>query len=221
MKFEEITARYKKDGFKRVSWDEYEKVLQTLLKKIQDYVKKNNLKIDIVVPILRGASFSGAYLAYKLKLIRIVPVQYKYFFDENKKIELRRLLGLPADISLSEKPTILVVENNHCFGLTAENATKDIRERFPNATILYAADWMDYSFQKNKYADVIFYGKLNNDTKVLTEEEAIEKGFEIPGTLFPWENEKEEWSTVEMQQFEYQDALTAKEASVASDEMKE
>lgn len=116
MNFEEITKRYKQDRFKRLSWNEYEKILQGLLKKIQDYLKKNHLKIDLVVPILRGGAFPGTYLAYKLHLIRIIPVQYKYFF-EKEKIELRKILGLPKKLNLPPKPIILLVENNHCFNL--------------------------------------------------------------------------------------------------------
>jgi hypoxanthine phosphoribosyltransferase len=221
MKFEEIAARYKKDGFKRLTWNEYESVLQILVSKVQDYIKENNLKIDVIVPILRGGSFPGVYLAYKLKLIRIVPVQYKYFTNENSNLELRKLLDLPENISLSEKPTILIVENNHCFGTTGVIVTKNIRERFSNATIIYVASWMDYSFQENKYADTVIYGKLTNETKMLSEEEAVSKGLETPATLFPWENEEEEWSTVGIEKFEYNDVNTAKEVSVVSEEIKE
>lgn len=219
MGFEEVTKRYKKDGFKRIGWEEYEKVLQNLLKKIQDYTKKNKLKIDIAVPILRGGSFPGTYLAFKLHLIRILPVQYKYFFEKDK-IELRKLSGLPEKTNLPKNPVILLVENNHCFGLTAETAAKDIKKQFSNAKIIYAADFMDYSHQKNEYADVIFYGKLNNDTKKLSEKEAIQKGLDISSTLFPWEEEKEEWETVEAKQFNYSDLKESKVGSEFKTELK-
>lgn len=220
MTFEEIFKRYKKDGFKRLSWVEYEVVLQELLKKIQDFLKKNHLKIDLVIPILRGGAFPGTYLAYKLHLIRIIPVQYKYFFD-NKKIELRKILGLPKKLNLSQKPVILLVENNHCFGLTVQTAAKDIKQQFTDCKIIYAADFMDYSYQVNEDADVIFYGKLNNDTKILHQKEALKKGLAIPSTLFPWEEEKEEWTTVEAKQFEYEDAKEAKKNSEFKVELKE
>lgn len=220
MGFEEIKARYKRDGFRRLTWSEYEEVLQVLLKKIQDYLKKNKHQIDIVVPILRGGAFPGIYLAYKLNIIRIVPVQYKYFFN-NGKIELRKMLGLPNDLALPENATILLVENNHCFGLTAETAGKDIRQQFPKATIFYAADFMDSSYQKNEYSDVIFYGKLNNDTKALFQEEANKKGFETTSNFFPWEVEEEEWTTIEAKQFSYQDSEAARKASQFKVELKE
>ena len=209
MAFEEITARYKKDGFRTLSWNEYEKVLQILLTKIQQQLQQNNQKIDIIVPILRGGSFPGTYLAYKLNILRVVPVQYKYFYEDGK-IELRQLLELPNTIKLPEKPVILLVENNHCFGLTASTAAKDIKERFPQATIIYAADYMDYSYQENKYADVVIYGALNNDTKTLSDSEAHAQGFETTSNIFPWEVEEEEWTTIEAKQFTYADTQEAK-----------
>lgn len=220
MSFEEITARYKKDGFRRISWDEYEKVLQTLLRKIQNYLKQNKVNIDIVVPILRGGAFPGTYLAYKLNLLRIVPVQYKYFF-KNGKIELLKMLGLPNTIPLPQEPVILLVENNHCFGLTAATAAKDIKQQFPYAKIIYAADFMDYSYQKNELSNELFFGKLNNDTKTLSQDEALHKGFETASMLFPWEDEKEEWTTVEAKQFPYQDVIKARVLSEFKAEMKE
>ncbi|OGY08683.1 MAG: hypothetical protein A2782_04160 [Candidatus Blackburnbacteria bacterium RIFCSPHIGHO2_01_FULL_43_15b] len=161
MSFDEITARYKQDGFRRLSWEEYEEALKLLLQKIEDYLEKNSLRVDAVVPILRGGAFPGTYLAYKLNLLRVVPVQYKYFYDDGK-IELRQLLGLPEGLQLPESPTFLLVENNHCFGLTANTAAKDIKDKFPQTKLIYAADYMDYSYQKNDYADALFYGKLNN-----------------------------------------------------------
>ena len=87
-------TKYKKGDFKSISWEEYGKTLEKLYKKVDSYVKNKRLRIDAVVPILRGGATPGAYLAFKLNLLRILPVQYKYFFDK-KKIVLRRLLAIP------------------------------------------------------------------------------------------------------------------------------
>jgi hypoxanthine phosphoribosyltransferase len=218
MEFKEITKRYEKEGFKRIYWEDYEKILKILLRKIENYLEKNNIKIDVVVPILRGGAFPGTYLAFKLKLIRILPVQYKYFFNKGK-IQLRKLLGLPEEINLPKNPVILLVENNHCFGLTAKTAAKEIKEQFKDAKIIYASDFMDYSYQKNEYADVLFYGKLNNDTKTLSEEKTKELGLDAYSTLFPWEIEDEEWSTIKTKQFGYQDEKEAKINSELKEEL--
>ena len=52
-------AKYKKSDFKKVSWKEYNKTLEILLKKLQRYIKKHKIKIDAVVPILRGGAFQA------------------------------------------------------------------------------------------------------------------------------------------------------------------
>lgn len=57
------TSRYKKEDFIKLSWEEYGKSLEELFKKVNKYVKKNNIKINAVVPILRGGAFPGTYLS--------------------------------------------------------------------------------------------------------------------------------------------------------------
>lgn len=206
-------AKFKKEDFVKMNWEDYGKILENLGQKVSKYVKENNIKIDAVVPILRGGMFPGGYLAYKLGLLRILPVQYKYFFIDGK-IELRKILGLPNDgLNLPANPTFLLVECNHCFGVTGTNAAKDLKVEFPGSKIIYAADTMDYAYLKNEYADQIFYGKLTNETKALTAEECKEKEIENISNVFPWENIEEEWTTVQGKQFEYGDLGKAMENS--------
>jgi hypoxanthine phosphoribosyltransferase len=208
-------SKYKKKDFKRVSWDECVQNWQGLGKKISGYLKKNNVKIDAVVPILRGGSLPGGFLAYQLGILKVIPVQYKYFFVGDKA-ELRSILPLQT-ANLPKNSTLLLVEGNHCFGVTAANAAKDIKELLPQAKILYAADHMDYSYQKNDYADAIFYGLLTNDCLVLTPDQAKKKGIYPYSYIMPWEVMKEEWETVNAKQYKYADV---KEGDTASYDLK-
>jgi len=196
-------SKYKKKDFKRVAWEDCAKNWEGLGRKILTYIKKNNIVIDAVVPILRGGSLPGGFLAYKLGVLKIIPVQYKYFFAGDKA-ELKAILPLNA-ANLSKKPTILLVEGNHCFGVTASVAGKDIKKLIPGCKILYAADHMDYSYQKNEFADEIFYGLLTNDCLVLNPEQAKKKGIYPYSYIMPWEKMEEEWETVNAKQFKYAD----------------
>lgn len=192
-----------------MSWEDYGVVLENLYKKVQRYIQTENIRIDAVVPVLRGGAFPGAYLTFKLHLLRILSVQYKYFFV-GKKIQLRKVLDFPKiGLHLPRKPNFLLVENNHCFGLTAFTAAKDLRQNFPDCKIIYAADHIDYSYQKNDYADAIFYGRLTNETRVLAQKECKAKKVENISYLFPWEDLDEEWITVKGKQFQYQDLKSA------------
>lgn len=199
-------AKYKKSDFKKLSWEEYGKTLEILYKKLSEYIRKKELNIDAVVPILRGGAIPGIYLAYKFHILRIFPVQYHYLFTKGK-IELRQILGISKKaLDFPTKPTFLLVEGNHCFGLTASSAAKDIKKAFPGCKIIYAADHMDYSYQKIDDVDVIFYGKFTNETRALTKKECLKRGIENPlSYLFPWENIEEEWTTVQGKQFKYKD----------------
>lgn len=198
-------AKYKKSDFKKLNWDKYGAILEKLSKKVNKHVRENNIKIDAVVPILRGGAFPGTYLAFRLHLLKILPVQYKYFFV-GENIELRKVLPLPkTEFGQNCPPTFLLVENNHCFGLTAETAARDLKDEFPSCHIIYAADTMDYSYQKNDHADAIIYGELTNDTRGIDEKEAKKKGLTNKMHLFPWEDLEEEWTTIQGKQYHYED----------------
>lgn len=196
-------ANYKKEDFKSVSWEEYGATLNELYTRTAQYIQEKNIKVDAVVPILRGGAFPGTYLAFRLNLLRILPVQYKYFF-ENNKIILKRISSI-SKVNLPPSPVFLLVEQNHCFGITASTAAQDLREEFPNCRIIYAADHLDYSYQKVDETEAIFYGKLTNETRALSEKECNEKKISPFSYLFPWENLKEEWTTVQGKQFRYSD----------------
>lgn len=196
--------KYKKSDFKRVSWEEYAKTLEILGKKVGDYLKKENIKIDAIVPIMRGGAFPGTYLAYRLAILAILPVQYKYFFKGNKMI-LKRLTDYPQHkFNFPKHPTFLIVEGNHCFGTTAKVAIDDLKKRFSGCKILYAVDHEDASFQKMEDVEANFWGKLTDETRLLSDSDAkkmgVEKGVSY---LMPWENLDEEWTTVQGKQFEY------------------
>jgi hypothetical protein len=204
-----MTDKKKSDIFK-LGWDEYfEKELDVLAGKVLGYIKENKIKIDAVVPLLRGGNIPGTYLAYKLNILRIVPVQYKYFF----KGKVANLVQIQkVDESLFDKDgelTFLLVEGNHCYGSSAKYAAKGLKEQFPNCKIIYAASNMDYNYRDavKEYAEVSLYGGLNNDCEELGREKCVELGIDFDKVvIFPWENEDEEWITFgEFKQFPFGD----------------
>ena len=178
------------ENFRKITWMEYESTINVMISKIQDYLEQNNQVVDVIVPILRGGLVPSNYLAYRLKLLKVVPVQYKYLCDGEEDF-LKRILPFNAD-GLLENSTILLVDNNHGTGLQAETAAAEIKELLPKSTILYATTYMDFSNQKNENADVIFYGELSNSTVALTPNECEELGIEFKVPLSPWEMIEEE-----------------------------
>lgn len=195
--------KYYKSDFKKVSWQEYGQVLDSLLPRLNRYLKKNKIRIDAIVPIMRAGGIAAQYFAYKLHLLKILPVQYKYLYEEGG-IKLRKINNYS---SLKPKtlpnPTFLVVENNHCFGTTSKMAIKDIKKLIPRCKIIYVAIFADYSFQEMKDAEAVFYGRLTNETKDLTEKEAKILRIKNGLSLFPWESLEEEWAAVNSKKFDY------------------
>lgn len=195
-----------KRNFQRFSWKEYQSILDKLYLDISRYLRKGNLKIDIVVPIIRGGAIPGTVLAYKLHVLTILPVHYHYDFREPRKMKLRRFISIERYKDLIPKnPTILTVEGNQCFGNTANAALNDIKRNIDNVHTIHAADLVDYGNRNAVKADAVFYGTYTNECGTLTKEEARSKGIFPSTKLLPWEVEKEEKETIEQEQFNYSD----------------
>ena len=213
----ETLKKYKKENYHVMSWSEYEPELNNLTDKVISYVNKNNLQVDIVVPILRGGNIPATYLAYSLSVLTVLPVQYKYFFVPGK-CELRRLLNIDKKPVTKPDPVILLVEGNHCYGNQAKYAAKDLKVTFPKSRIIYAASNMDYKYKDVvKDAEVSIYGNITNCCKELTDQECEQLGI-VNGykteLLFPWEEINEEWKIVELKQHKYSNVDKLRESSI-------
>ncbi|MFH0808520.1 MAG: phosphoribosyltransferase [archaeon] len=200
----------KKSDIYRLRWDEYfEKELKVLAEKVLDYIKEKGIKIDAVVPLLRGGNIPGTYLAYRLNILRITPVQYKYFFKDEvaNLVQIQKVNEELFD--KNTKLTFLLVEGNHCYGTSAKYAAKGLKKQFPNCKIVYAASNMDYNYldAADEFVDVSLYGRLNNDCEEMDRAKCEELGIDFDKVvIFPWENEDEEWTTfAEMKQFPFGD----------------
>ncbi len=200
----------KKENIYKLGWDEYlEKELDILLSKVQKYIRENNIKIDAVVPLLRGGNIPGTYLAYRLEVLRIAPIQYKYFFKDNVANLVQMQKVNEELFNKKDKLTFLLVEGNHSYGTSAAYAAKGLKEQFPNCKIVYAASNMDYNYQNvvDEYAEASFYGSLNSSCEELDRAKCIELGIDPDRiNIFPWEDGDEEWVTWgEWKQFPFQD----------------
>ena len=199
---------YKKSDFKQLTWGEYEKLLDSMVRQIRAYTKRKKIKIDAVVPIMRGGMFPGGYLTFKLDMLRILPVQYKYFFVGGDVV-LKKIFWFPKAEIAKPNPVFLLVENNHCFGVTAATAAEDLKKIFPGCKIIYATDTMDYSYRNAvKDAEASFHGLYTNDTKTMDQQQCKASGVKNWTNVFPWENFEEEWQTVNAKQYKYSDLNT-------------
>ncbi|MDO9399428.1 MAG: phosphoribosyltransferase [bacterium] len=216
-----MSKKYTKNDFEKRSWEEYAKIMEKILKDVQKYITKNKIKIDAVVPILRGGNILGTFLAYRLHLLRILPVQYKYFFIGKNEAELRQILFTIKKDMFKDNPTFLLVEGDQCFGNTVITAVKDIKKIFPKAKILHVADCLDYSYRNSvkDYVEKIFYGEYTNHCEELSAEKCKELGIG-KASMAPWENYEEEIATVSGKQFQYGDGKIVEKQSIKKQEFK-
>jgi hypoxanthine phosphoribosyltransferase len=195
---------YSADEFEQLSWEQYGKILDLLGASIEKYTKENDITFDAIVPVLRGGMVVATAMAGRFKVLRILPVQYKYFID-GKKVFLNRLLPLPKDITLPDSPKILITENCYCFGTTTKAAVQDVRALYPSARIYVAADRMDYTYKNIEDVEQVFYGELNNDTKKLSLDECSQIGINPLQYYYPWESLDEEIAACQLKQYNYAD----------------
>jgi hypoxanthine phosphoribosyltransferase len=214
-------SKYSEKDFRKISWGEYGELMEKVAEEVKDYINREDIKFDAIVPILRGGATLANYLSYKLNVLRILPVQYKYFFVDKGKAELRQILFTPQKEMFENTPTFLLVEGDQCFGNTVINAAKDLKEVFPDCKIVRVADVADYSYKDaaKDYVDKMFAGRYTNHCEELTEGEC--KKLNIEGaTISPWENFEEEIATMEQREHNYVDGEAVKKQSKFKQEFK-
>jgi len=196
------------------TWIEHGETFEKVASDLEVYIKEQNLEVDAIVPIFRGAGFLGTYLAYRLSILRILPVQYKYFFPKKGTAELHELLFTPSKEILGDAPVLILVEGDYCYGNTAVQACKDLRKEFPSCTIIFATDLADYTHKDavGKYVDKMIVGRYTNHCEELSEEQCKELGIK-PNSRAVWENPDEEGSIPQCKQYQYKDIDKVKKNS--------
>lgn len=195
--------KYYKSDFERISWQKYGQVLDLLFVHLDKYLRDNKVRVDAVVPIMRAGGIAAQYFAYKLQLLKVLPVQYKYLYEKGG-IKLKKINNYSlSKFKISKNPVFLVVENNHCFGTTSKMAIRDIKKMVPGCKIIYVAIFADYSYKRMEGVESVFYGRLTNEARSLTAKEAKKLGLNNKVSLFPWEGLEEEWAAVNSKKFDY------------------
>ncbi len=202
------------------TWEEHGKTFEKVASGVREYIKEEQLKIDAIVPIYRGAGFLATYLAYQLSVLRILPVQYKYFFPKKGIAELHELLFTPSKEILGDSPTLVLVEGDYCYGNTSIQACKDLKEKFPKCKIIFATDLADYTYKNavKEYVETMVVGRYTNHCEELSEEECKKLNIQ-PISHAIWEQEDEEEAIPKCEQYKYTDLQEVQKNSKKKFEM--
>lgn len=198
---------YKKNDIVQLTWSEFEQYANQIQREIQAYCKKNKLQIDIVVPILRWWGILAIKLVVALKIIRMLPYQYKYIHSW-RRTKLQKMYNSQITnlVNFRKKnPVILVVEGNHSTGTIAKTVVADIKRQCPGAKMLYVSLAKDYSY-KDSVEWVVFStcGYYTNENRKLSPAECKKLGIEHNKVyIFPWETYEEELAMLNDTTFGY------------------
>ncbi|MCD4694521.1 phosphoribosyltransferase [bacterium] len=183
-----------------MDWAEFGKILNTLIQKLDDYQKKNNMKFDIVAPILRSGGIPATAIANRFKIMLFLPIQMKYIYDENDptKVEHKQMISLPELLQKTpNNPNILVCETNTGSGESANKSIALIKEKYPTSTIYYATIAKVYGDPDTlEHVKDYFWGVQINESFKANKEEEKRLSLRPKITIFPWETAEFELSDI-------------------------
>jgi hypothetical protein len=182
-------SKYSEKNINKMSWQEFENLANSLIKQVEDYFGSNGEKIDLISPLHRTGGIVGGYMAIKLGVIPMLPVQFKHSPDKIDQIS-----GLPKMlVKIADNPNILFCEGNTSAGSVSKKAAKLIKEKYPNSKIFLATLTKVYGGPGEiEGIEKIFYGTLTNENGEATDEEVEKLGLRKGITIFPWETVEDE-----------------------------
>lgn len=190
-----MKQKYSRNDFIKLKWSEYQRASERVTKAIFEYCNVNKLKIDFLVPILRGGAPLAISISHSLNIVPFYPCQYKYSYDLQGKAYITReyLSTIEKIKDKNAKYVVLVTEGNHVRGETAQKCIDKIKNVLPNSVIIYASVGRDYA-HKEPLRDTAFetWGFSTNETESLNSNECRALGVKEKFVVYPWENVEEE-----------------------------
>ena len=118
-----------------MSWQEFDQLIEVLIQKINDDLKDKG-GVNVISQLHRTGGIIGSILAIKMKIIPLLPVQFKYSYNPTK---ITQIISIPDIlIEVPENMNIVLAEGNTSSGSIAKQAAKAIKEKYPKAKIYLA-----------------------------------------------------------------------------------
>lgn len=178
------------ENYKRITDKEFIQYIDKLSTNLSEYIRKNNIKVDYICPILRSGVVPATYISNRLNIVKFLPMQVKHITYNNGDNKIELIFNPLNSIEIKkEKPVLLVVEAMHSTGTSARICINEIKSRYKDAKIMYVCISKEYGSCNFKdmtiYEDSAFY---YNGSNKFSKEKCKELGIEYLHPLFPWEN---------------------------------
>ena len=188
-----MSAPFTTEDTHQMTWAEFDSLINTLIAKVS-YLDGNS-QINVIAPLLRTGGIVGSVLSIKMKIVTMLPVQFKY---SHHPTTINQILSIPDILHKAPQSlNILLCEGNTNSGSIATKAAQVIKEKFPEAKIYLATLTKVFGGpEKLDGIDAIFFGKMTDENKIANEKQ--KEDFDIRGgiTIFPWENSADELSDI-------------------------
>lgn len=177
-------------NYKRMSHDEFLQYIDVICKELSKFIRRNEIKIDYICPVLRSGGVPAVYIANKLNIVKFLPIQMKHITYKDGENKIEMIFNPFNSIEINKnKPIFLVVDAIHSTGTSVGICIDEIKNRYKNAKILYvclAKQYGSHNFKdKTIYENqAFFYNGENN----FNEEKCEQLKIQYCSPLFPWEN---------------------------------
>lgn len=179
-------GKFSKNDTNPMSWKEVEELADKLITQIPH-------DINVIAPLLRTGGIVGGILAIKMKVLTMLPVQFKYSYNPTA---INQILSIPEILIDTPEPmNVLLCEGNTSSGSIATRAALAIKEKYPQANIYLATLTKVYGGPDTLGGvDQIFYGRMTDENFKTSQEARQELGLRPGITIFPWESVEDELS---------------------------
>lgn len=183
-------VKYTEKDTNKMSWDEFDKLINVLVEKITEYFG-NTQKVNVIAQLHRTGGIVGGVLAIKMNVIPMLPLQFKYSYNPTRIEQITSVPDILVDVP--EDMNIILAEGNTNSGSIAKEAAKAIKQKYPKAKIYLATLTKVFGgFEKLDGIEEVFYGTMTDENFKATEEERKNLNLRPKITIFPWENPKDE-----------------------------
>ncbi len=183
-----MTPAFSKKDTNPMTWQEVDELIDVLLTRIPK-------DINVIAPLLRTGGIVGGILSIKMKVLTMLPVQFKYSYNPT---QINQILSIHDILSPIPTPmNVLLCEGNTSSGSIATKAAAAIKEKYPQAKIYLATLTKVFGGnEKLEGIEEVFYGVMTDENFKASEEEyknlKLRKGI----TIFPWESVDDELSDI-------------------------
>ncbi|OIP95318.1 hypothetical protein AUK40_06160 [Candidatus Wirthbacteria bacterium CG2_30_54_11] len=176
-----------------MTYDEYATAVSAVTSRLRMYCIEQNMKFDIIVPILRSGAIPAAIIAHNLDIQHFLPIQVYHDGDG-----IKEFFSMPTMLEPGAgDPSILICDNNTARGSVARRTIELVKGQFPRSRLYYSTVVKVYG-GPDSYEGVekYIYG-IQSDELGLADPQSVADRIVRRGiTLFPWEDAMAELAAI-------------------------